>query len=175
VGNQSVGELVGVGLGSNLGDRTASLNDAIQALTVCLSDIRLSAVYESRPVGVTDQPDFLNACGVGRTQLSPTELLLAFQSIERSAGRLRGGPPNGPRLLDIDLLLYGERVIDESHLIVPHPRLRDRAFVLVPLAELASDWLVPASAQGAAATVSELAGSVDRTGLVRTDIELDAG
>lgn len=174
MGNQPVGELVGVGLGSNLGDRNAILHRACRALTACLSDLRVSAVYESRPVGVTDQPRFLNACGVGRTLLSPRELLAAFQHIERSAGRLAGGSPNGPRLLDIDLLLYGECVIDESHLIVPHPRLRDRAFVLVPLAELASDWLVPASAHRAAATVGELAGLVDHTGVVRTDIELDA-
>lgn len=172
MGNQSLGELVGVGLGSNLGDRTASLNDAIRSLMLCLSDCRISGVYESAAVGFTDQPDFLNACCTGRTRLTPTELLSELQGLECSFGRNPGGPRYGPRTLDLDLLVYGDRVVEKPGLILPHPRLRERAFVLLPFAEIAGDWEVPASRGAKAATVGELAHEVGTQGVVRTSMQL---
>lgn len=87
-----------------------------------------------------DQPTFLNACCVGRTELSARSLLNALRALERAAGRRTGGPRFGPRELDLDLLLYGERVIKEAGLRVPHPRMTERPFVLWPLAEIAGDW-----------------------------------
>ena len=132
----------------------------------------MSRVYESAAVGFMNQPSFLNACCVGRTRLTPRELLSELQKMERSYGRSAGRPRHGPRTLDLDVLLYGDHVIEEPGLLVPHPRLRERAFVLVPLAELAADWAVPASHRAAAATVGDLARVVDSTGLVRTTLQL---
>lgn len=165
-------ERVGIGLGSNLADRSAALSLAVDALEMRLSDFRVSAVYESRPSGYPDQPDFLNACCIGRTHLSPRDLLFTLKELERTLGRSPGGPRNGPRTIDLDLLLYGERVIDQPDLTVPHPRLRERAFVLTPLAELAAEWEVPASGGAPATTVAELADSMDTEGIVRTNIQL---
>jgi 2-amino-4-hydroxy-6-hydroxymethyldihydropteridine diphosphokinase len=121
---------------------------------------------------VADQPSFLNACCIGQTSLTARQLLQSLQQLELRAGREPGGRRYGPRPLDLDLLLYGECVIEESDLVVPHPRLRERAFVLVPLAELAADWIVPVSRGAAATTVGELARGVDEEGIVRTSIEL---
>lgn len=172
MGEQPVEELVGIGLGSNMGDRAAALSQACRALATGLSDLRVSAVYESTPDGFADQPDFLNACCVGGTQLSPRELLIVLKELERRLGRTPGGPPNGPRSIDCDLLLYGGCVIGEPDLVVPHPRLRERAFVLIPLAELAPDWEVPSSGGVPAVTVADLANSTGTQGIVRTNIRL---
>lgn len=171
-GDQLKEERVGIGLGSNLADRVAVLLHAYRSLTLCLSDCRISGVYESAAVGFTDQPDFLNACCIGRTRLTPTKLLSKLQRLERSSGRSPGGPRYGPRTLDLDLLLYGALVVEQPGLIVPHPRLRERAFVLLPFAEIAGDWEVPASRGAKAASVEELARRVDKEGVVRTSIEL---
>jgi len=168
-------ERVGIGLGSNLADRSAALCLAVEALEMRLSDLRVSAVYESRPAGYPDQPDFLNACCVGWTELSPEDLLFTLKELERTLGRSPGGPRHGPRTIDLDLLLYGERVIDQPDLTVPLPRLRQRAFVLTPLAELAADWKVPASCGTPAATVADLANSIGTDGIVRTNIGLPHG
>ena len=172
LGQQLKTERVAIGLGSNLADRSAALLHAFRSLTISLSDCRVSGVYESRAVGFTDQPDFLNACCVGRTHLTPRTLLSELQHLERSFGRSPGGPRYGPRTLDLDLLLYGDRVVEEPGLILPHPRLRERAFVLVPFAEIAGDWEVPASPGAKAATVNELARGVGEEGIVRTSIQL---
>ncbi len=162
---------VAIGLGSNLGDRLAHLRSGVGRLERVLDDLTTSSVYETEPVDYHDQPRFLNVCCVGRTRLTGRQLLSELQDAERAAGRQRTGERYGPRTLDLDLLLYGDHVVHEEHLTLPHPRLHERAFVLVPLAELASDWQVSLSG-GAAATVGELARQVDREGIVRMEAEL---
>jgi 2-amino-4-hydroxy-6-hydroxymethyldihydropteridine diphosphokinase len=163
---------VAVGLGSNTGDRAANLRFGVAGLAELHDGFRFSGVFETQPKHVADQPPYLNACCIGRTSLTARQLLLALHELELRAGRQPGGQRYGPRPLDLDLLLYGERVIEESDLVVPHPRLRERAFVLVPLAELAADWKVPVSRGAAATTVGELARGVDEEGIKRTGIEL---
>lgn len=142
---------VAIALGSNLGDRERFLRQAIEALATLLSDLRVSAFHETTPVGVGDQPRFLNAAAAGWTALGPRDLLSRLLAIEQSLGRER--PYAGaPRTIDVDLLLYGEAVIDERGLIVPHPRFRERRFVLVPLAEIAPEWVDPVTGK----TIDEL-------------------
>jgi 2-amino-4-hydroxy-6-hydroxymethyldihydropteridine diphosphokinase len=138
-----------------------------------LDDVRDSAVYETRPLHLVKQPDFLNACCTGVSRLTPVRLLSSLQSLERVVGRKPGGPRFGPRVLDLDILLYGDQTVDDPDLTIPHARLRDRAFVLIPLAELAADWVVPAGRDAPAATVGDLAAAIDTRGVRRTDIHLD--
>ena len=123
-------------LGANLGDRRQNLRAAARALAEFVGEIRASSLYESVPVGVTDQPLFLNAVLVGRTELAAEALLDRTQEIEIALGR-RPGPRWGPRPIDIDLLLYGDAAIETPRLTVPHPRMHERGFVLRPLADLA--------------------------------------
>lgn len=133
-----------VALGSNLDDPRAQVEHGFAAL-VALPRTTLRArsrLYRTPPWGVVDQPDFINAVARLETALAPRELLDALLAIEARAGRVRGAR-NGPRVLDLDLLLYGDRVIDEPHLVVPHPRLHERTFVLLPLADVAPDLEVP--------------------------------
>jgi 2-amino-4-hydroxy-6-hydroxymethyldihydropteridine diphosphokinase len=133
---------VAIALGSNLGDRSAHLDFALERLRELLEELRASSRYETDPVGVAEQPRFLNAAVVGRTTLSAHALLNRLLQIERERGRER--PYAGaPRTLDLDLILYGEEVIDEPGLRVPHPRFRERRFVLEPLAEVAGEWVDP--------------------------------
>ena len=137
-----------IGLGGNLGDSVATLKAALRALDA-LPDtrvVRASRLYRTAAWGVTDQPDFINAVALLHTRRTPRQLLDDLLEIERHAGRHRledGSDRWGPRTLDLDLLLYGEARIDESGLHVPHPRLHERAFVLVPLAEIAPDARIP--------------------------------
>jgi 2-amino-4-hydroxy-6-hydroxymethyldihydropteridine diphosphokinase len=145
----------------------------MRALRTMLEDLRPSAVYETEPQFLADQPRFLNLCVTGRTRLTPRQLLSQLQDAERAAGRHRAGPRNGPRSLDLDLLLYADRVIELPGLVVPHPGLRERAFVLVPLAEIAGDWIVPASRGEPAARVGELAARVGTEGVLRAAEERD--
>ncbi len=159
---------VAVSLGSNLGDRLAYLRQGVMGLTALLRDLRLSSVYETAPRHVTDQPPFLNACAVGRTRESPEALLRALQAIERSAGRVLGGERFGPRTLDLDLLLFGQRVVRAPGLRVPHPRLAERAFVLIPLAEVAPDWRHPELDR----TVEELAREISGQGVERHAVSI---
>jgi 2-amino-4-hydroxy-6-hydroxymethyldihydropteridine diphosphokinase len=128
-----------VGLGANLGDREA----AIRAAAATLPASRLSAIRETEPWGYGDQPPFLNAAAEVETELPPRAFLDRLLEIERSLGRRRDGPRWGPRSIDLDLLLYGDEVVDEPGLTVPHPRLSERVFVLEPLAELAPSLFVP--------------------------------
>lgn len=161
-----------IGLGSNLGDRLVHLRSGVERLERVLDDLRTSSVYQTLPMDYRDQPRFLNACCVGQTGLTDRQLLSELQDAERAAGRQRTAERYGPRTLDLDLLLYGDHVSHDQYLTLPHPRLHERAFVLVPLAELAPDWRVSLSGGRAAATVGELARQVDREGIVRMEAEL---
>ena len=129
-----------VGLGSNLGDREETLRAAVEALAADpqVEVVAVSTLRETDPVGpVADQPRFLNGAVAVETSLSARELLERLLEIERDFGRVREGvPPQGPRTLDLDLLVYGDGRIDEPGLRVPHPRLHERRFALEPLAEL---------------------------------------
>lgn len=136
-----------VGLGSNLGDREALLREAVAAIGA-LPDtgvVAVSSFRDTEPVGITDQPRFLNGAVELETALDPRRLLDALLGIERRLGRRRAGVPSGgPRTLDLDLLLYEDARISERGLEIPHPRLAERRFVLEPLAELDPDLEVPA-------------------------------
>jgi len=158
-----------VALGSNLGDREARIAAGVRVLRRELEELRVSSLYETEPAHVADQPLFLNACCTGWTGLTPRQLLSQLQDAERAAGRERSGPRFGPRALDLDLLLYGDEVIDEPDLVVPHPRLRERGFVLIPLAEIAPEWIVPASRGERAQSVESLSRRVGSAGVRRLD------
>ncbi len=133
---------VAIAIGSNLGDRDRYLHSAVDALRPFFSALRVSTFHETAPVGVEPQPTFLNAAAVGETSLSARQLLVTMLEIEQRFGRER--PFAGsPRTLDLDLILYGGSVLDEPGLAVPHPRFRQRRFVLEPLAEIAADWIDP--------------------------------
>ena len=133
--------LVFVGLGSNLGDREA----AIRRASALIGARRLSAIVETEPWGLEEQPPFLNAVAELDTELPPRALLDVLLEVERQLGRERVGPRWGPRTIDLDLLVYGDQTIDEPGLVVPHPYLKERRFVLEPLAELAPGLEIPGS------------------------------
>ncbi|AVO40188.1 2-amino-4-hydroxy-6-hydroxymethyldihydropteridine diphosphokinase [Simplicispira suum] len=132
-----------IGLGANLGDRTAALRTAFAALAALPGTRlrRVSSLYRSAPVDAGG-PDYLNAVAEIATQLPPHDLLAALQAIEHAAGRERPYR-NAPRTLDLDILLYGDLRLDTATLTLPHPRLHERAFVLLPLAELAPERVLP--------------------------------
>jgi 2-amino-4-hydroxy-6-hydroxymethyldihydropteridine diphosphokinase len=142
---------VAVALGSNLGDREDYLRKAIASLRPVIDDLHVSSFHETAPVGVGDQPPFLNAVAVGESSLPARQLLERLLEIESAFGRERPFP-GAPRTLDLDLILYGDEVIDEPGLVVPHPRFRQRRFVLEPLAEIAADRRDPVTGR----TVEEL-------------------
>lgn len=133
---------VALALGSNVGDREAHLTFAVKQLESILEGLRVSSFYETDPVDVGPQPLFLNAAATGETSLSARDLLDALLAIERQAGRQRPHP-GAPRTLDLDLILFGDAMIREEGLHVPHPRFRQRRFVLEPLAEIAPEWVDP--------------------------------
>ena len=124
-----------VGLGANLGDREATIRRA----ATLLGASRLSPILETEPWGYADQPKFLNAVAEVETEIGPRRLL----EVERELGRVREGPRYGPRAIDLDLLLYGDEVVEEPGLTVPHPRLAERLFVLEPLSALDAGLFVP--------------------------------
>ena len=135
-----------VALGSNLGDREQTLLAAVAALRAepGVELVAVSGLIETEPVGFLDQPRFINGVAVLETTLSARALLEVLLDVERRFGRSRDGvPAQGPRTLDLDLLLYGDEEIDEPGLRVPHPRLHERAFVLEPLAEVAPGLEIP--------------------------------
>ena len=133
---------VAIALGSNLGDRRGHLDYAVSRVASSVADLLVSSFIETDPVGVGPQPAFLNGAAVGVTHLSPRELLDTLLAIERERGRARPFP-GAPRTLDLDLVLYGTLVVSEPGLEVPHPRFRDRAFVLGPLAEVGPNLTDP--------------------------------
>lgn len=134
-----------IGLGSNLGDRRGNLDRAVELLAAdeSIRIVAVSSFRETEPVGFRDQPRFLNGAVAVETALSARELLDRLLAVERELGRERTGPRFGPRTIDLDLLLYGDEVIDEPGLTVPHPRLAERMFVLEPLVELEPTLSLP--------------------------------
>lgn len=151
--------LAAIGLGSNVGDRRAHLDAAVHALAVCpgVRVVAVSAYLETAPVGPAGQGPYLNAAATLETTLDARPLLDALLEIERTRGRDRTREQRwGPRTLDLDLLVFGDRVIDEPGLRVPHPRLGERAFVLEPLAEIAPDLAVPGIGRSVGALLEDL-------------------
>ena len=150
-------------LGGNLGDVRAAFRFALERLALAegVAVVATSSIYRTAPWGKLDQPDFLNMATLLRVTISPRALLDLCLSIERDHGRARL-EHWGPRTLDIDVLTYGDEVVDEPGLAIPHPRLHERAFVLTPLAEIAPDTLVRG------VRVEELCGRLDAGGVEKT-------
>ncbi|MBN7771770.1 2-amino-4-hydroxy-6-hydroxymethyldihydropteridine diphosphokinase [Clostridium aminobutyricum] len=130
-----------LGLGTNLGDKEDNLKQAIELLSEKVENLHISSLYETEPVGFKEQPWFLNLVLEGDTDLPPQELLHFTQSIEKKMKRIKT-ILNGPRIIDIDILLYEQEQIEIGDLIIPHPRLLERAFVMVPLYEIAPDLII---------------------------------
>jgi 2-amino-4-hydroxy-6-hydroxymethyldihydropteridine diphosphokinase len=133
---------VAIALGSNLGDREQYLRQAIAAIAPFVQQLRVSTFHDTAPVGVGPQPTFLNAAAVGETNLSALQLLRALLAIEQRFGRERPFP-GAARTLDLDVILYDDDIEQSPELTLPHPRFRERRFVLAPLAEIAPDWRDP--------------------------------
>jgi 2-amino-4-hydroxy-6-hydroxymethyldihydropteridine diphosphokinase len=151
-----------IAVGSNLNDPVAQTNIAINALKKLPETqfLQASSLYSSTPMGPQNQPDYINAVVSIKTKLPPIELLNATQAIELEHGRVRKEERWGPRTLDLDILLYGEEVIDSERLIVPHYGMKNREFVLYPLAEIAPDLKLPDGTE-----LSSLLKKVDKNGL----------
>lgn len=142
--NSRVNAKVALALGANLGDRIAALRAAVTGLKPYMTITAKSPVYETAPAYVSDQPAFLNAALIGETGLEPLTLLRAVKDLENELGR----QPTfhyGPRAIDIDIVFYGDQIIDLPELHIPHPRLAEREFVLRPLADIAPEWRHPAT------------------------------
>ena len=152
--------IIYIASGSNLGDRLANLQSAIVALPPAVLPLDVSPVYETEPWGYTDQPLFLNQVIKAETNLTPRELLAYLKSLEGNLGR-QPTFKNGPRLIDLDLLFYADIVYESQNLRIPHPHLQERAFVLVPLADIAPEFRHPVLAT----SMRELAGQVDISGV----------
>jgi len=134
--------IVYLALGSNLGDRLANLKQAISSLTPQLDIKAKSSVYETPPWGFEDQPKFLNQVIKGQTYLDPEPLLKHLKRLEVALGR-KESFPNGPRLIDMDILFYDDLIVEKPSLVIPHPRVHERAFVLLPLTDIAPDLVHP--------------------------------
>lgn len=149
-----------LGLGTNLGDRSANLQAAWDALPPQVQPLRASPIYETAPWGFAAQPDFLNQVFEAQTRLAPLELLAHVKQIETRLGRIPTFR-NGPRVIDIDILFYGDQIITLPGLSLPHPRIQERAFMLIPLRDLAPNLLHPILNQ----SIRQLAAQVDPTGV----------
>jgi len=132
-------------LGGNLGPVEQTLDRALRQLEAALGPLRIASLYRSSPLSPIPQPDFLNTAAVATTSLEPEAVLALAKALELAAGRTPPvlGRRFGPRPLDVDVLLYGDRTSEAPELTLPHPRLRERRFMLAPLAEIAPDWPVP--------------------------------
>lgn len=152
-----------IALGSNLGDSLTILEDALKTLaqTPGIALESSSSWYQTAPIG-PPQPDYLNGCALLKVQLTPEELLAALLEVEKQFGRVRT-QRWGPRSLDLDLLLFERIILETPKLQIPHPRMRERAFVLVPLAEIAPDWIDPGSGKA----IAQLLQGVDCSGVHR--------
>jgi 2-amino-4-hydroxy-6-hydroxymethyldihydropteridine diphosphokinase len=164
-----------LGLGSNKGDRLANLKKAVAALSEVLQSIKTSPVYESQallPDNASPEwnKNFLNMAVGGETTLTPQELLAHVKGLEKKLGRIPEGHW-GPREIDIDILAYNDKVIDEPGLIIPHPHLLTRDFALVPLADLAPDWVYPVKGKSYGIKAGELARKLPKT-LVKLDLAI---
>lgn len=155
-------DTVWLGLGSNIGNRTAHIAGAVDGLGAFLSGIRQGKLYETAPMDYADQDDFLNTVITGETDLSPAELIAVIQDLEKSGGRDRvTGVPKGPRTIDIDILLFGEMVFTERYgdglyVTVPHAAMHERLFVLKPLIDLSPDLKDPRDGVSWASKASHL-------------------
>ena len=149
--------MVVIGFGANLGDRDRAIRQAAAEVATFLGFFRLSSIIETQPIGagLENDPPYLNAVGVGESSLSPHELLAKLRDIEDATGRTRPFP-GAPRTLDLDLILAGDHMIDQAGLQVPHPRFRERRFVLEPLAELAPGLCDPVTGLTIQALLSRL-------------------
>lgn len=161
-------EVIYLALGTNLGNRARNLAEARDRLRDLVAISRVSHIYETPPWGVINQPTFLNQVIEAQTDIEPEELLKSVKLVENVMGRVPG-VRFGPRLIDIDILLYGCLEFNSSDLILPHPRMLERAFVLVPLAELAPDLTLP----NGSLSIHELLGYLDQTGIARYEEKHD--
>lgn len=154
-----------IALGSNLGDPPAQIRSALRALGALPATrlVRYSSLYRNPPVGFREQPDFVNAVAMVETALAPHALLEELLAIERAHGRVREFR-DSPRTLDLDLVLYGDLTLREPGLVIPHPRMLERAFVLLPLAEIAPEALVPGAGR-----IADLLGRVDASAMVKLE------
>ncbi len=158
---------IALSLGSNTGDRLASLKNAVEALAPYIEITAKSKIYETPPAYVSDQPAFLNAAVIGTTKLEPLALLWFLKDIESEIGRL----PTfryGPRVIDIDIVFYGDTILETPELTLPHPRLAERDFVLRPLSDIAAAWKHPQSGK----TVAEMLALLPDTNLPCIDASL---
>lgn len=149
-----------LGLGSNLGDRKGYMDAAIGVMAPAIRVLRRSPIYETAPWGYTEQDDFLNMAVEAETELGPKQLLILLKGIEVKLGR-QPRFRNGPREIDIDILLYNDLVFDDDGLRIPHPRLHERAFILAPLADLAPHLEIPSVSK----TVADCLAATDARGI----------
>lgn len=158
--NKTMTHKIALGLGTNIGDCIENLRRALARLAEIVEITAVSPIYLTPPWGVTDQPDFHNLCAIGFTPDSPQALLQKIKQAEYDLGR-RPAVRWGPRLIDIDILFYDDLILHKEKLNIPHARIPERAFVLVPLADIAPDWVHPETGQ----TVTEMKAAVSTTGI----------
>ncbi len=153
-----------LGLGSNMGDRQGNLDRALDLLSQRLRMGKISSIYDTEALGDTDQPRFLNLVCQAHTRLEPAGLLALVKGLEKKLGRV--GKSGTPRPIDIDILLYGEQVTETPELVIPHPKMTERAFVLVPLAEITPDLVHPVNGK----TMKELSGAIrEKQGVLKLE------